>query len=238
MKPPRTGRGVGPCYRDYSPIRKGLRCFRDPTTLDPAIPQSLDPRLTADGSRGVLVVDIGNCSSYKSCVNSELAIALHVVGFLTARQGQPLTSTVLAQTYGTSPVVVRRVLAKLNQAGLVESRRGVGGGSLLSRDPATINLRQVYEAIADKPQLLRRHPGDGGRIARILADYINDIYDEAERALLERLESVTVQQMDATVQPRIVEAFRQVRRSKPSSRSGAQRVSPKARSRRAAITVD
>ena len=136
-------------------------------------------------------------------MNSELTIALHIVGFLTAKNGEPLTSEILAKTYGTSPVVVRRVLSKLSQAKLVESRRGFNGGSVLTREPSTINLRQVYEAIAVNQELLRRHPGNESGVAQVLADYINNIYDEAEEALMNKLESVTVKQMDAFVKPRI-----------------------------------
>lgn len=136
-------------------------------------------------------------------MNSDLTIGLHIMGFLTARQGQPLTSETLAETYGTSPVVIRRVLSRLKQAGLVQTRRGTGGGSVLAREPSQINLRQVYEAVSENPELLRRHPGDESGVAQVLADYINDIYDEAEEALMQRLASVTVEQMDAVVKPRI-----------------------------------
>lgn len=142
-------------------------------------------------------------------MNSDLAIGLHIVGFLTARGGEPLTSEVLAETYGTSPVVVRRVLSRLKQAGLVETKRGVGGGSVLAREPARINLRQVYEAVARNPELLRRHPGEATGVADVLADYINELCSEAEEALMRRLEAVTVTQMDAAVKPRICDLLRE-----------------------------
>ncbi|MFK8025543.1 MAG: Rrf2 family transcriptional regulator, partial [Ilumatobacter sp.] len=99
-----------------------------------------------------------------SVVNSQLPIALHILGFLTSRNGEPLTSEVMASTYGTSPVVLRRVLAKLQRAGLVETRRGASGGSLLARDPRTITLRDAYEAVSIDPQILPRHPECEGRI--------------------------------------------------------------------------
>ena len=136
-------------------------------------------------------------------MNSDLTIALHVVGFLTARDGEPLTSEVLAKTYGTSPVVVRRVLSKLVDAGLIESRRGSNGGSVLARPPSKINLRQVFEAVAANKEILRRHPGDNSGVSQVLANYINNIYDDAEEALMKKLEAVTVKQMDATVKPQI-----------------------------------
>ncbi|MEL6105682.1 MAG: Rrf2 family transcriptional regulator [Planctomycetota bacterium] len=136
-------------------------------------------------------------------MNSDLAIALHIVGFLTASDGRSLTSETLASTYGTSPVVVRRILSKLSKAGLVETRRGSGGGSLLARSSDQIDLRQVYEAVSENTQLFRRHPGDESGVARVLADYIDELYAEAEEALMAKLESVSVKQMDAIVKPRI-----------------------------------
>lgn len=136
-------------------------------------------------------------------MNSDLAIGLHIVGFLAALSGKPITSEILAETYGTSPVVVRRVLARLTRAGLVETRRGLGGGSVLAQNPAEVNLRQVYEAVTGTSQILRRHPGDESGVAKILANYINDLYSEAEEALMRRLESVTIEEMTASVKPSI-----------------------------------
>lgn len=137
-------------------------------------------------------------------MNSQLTIALHIVGFLTSRRGAPLTSEVLAQTYGTSAVVLRRVLAKLQRAGLVDTRRGVGGGSVLARSADKMNLREVYEAVTEESDLLPRHPGvDRNGVAPIVAEYVNELYEEAELALLRRLEQVSVAQMDQVLGTRI-----------------------------------
>ncbi|MEM6993714.1 MAG: Rrf2 family transcriptional regulator [Myxococcota bacterium] len=143
-----------------------------------------------------------------AAVNGQLTIALHIVGFLASRDGEPLTSGRLARTYGTSPVVLRRVLAKLQQAGLVQTQRGVGGGAVLARDADEINLREVFEAVSGESKILPRHPGDGeGGVAPVLAEYINELYTEAERALLTQLEEVSVASMDRTVRHRIYEAL-------------------------------
>lgn len=132
-------------------------------------------------------------------VNSQLPIALHILGFLTATGGEPLTSEVMADTYGTSPVVLRRVLAKLQRAGLVETRRGANGGSVLARDPKTINLRQAYEALDDEPRLLARHPECQGRVEAAMAAFVNGVMGDAEAALLAELEAVTIAEMDQKI---------------------------------------
>ena len=141
-------------------------------------------------------------------MKSDFTIGLHIVGYLTARRGEPLTSEALASSYGTSPVVIRRVLSKLSQAGLVETRRGVGGGSVLAVPPEQMDLRQVFEAVSGSTELLKRHPGDESGVAKVLADYINDLYGEAEEALMQRLASVSVKEMDSVVKPRICKRSR------------------------------
>jgi len=139
-----------------------------------------------------------------TAVNAQLPIALHILGFLASRGGESLTSDVMAATYGTSPVVLRRVLSKLQRAGLVSTQRGAGGGSVLARAPSEINLREAYEAVMEEPSLLRRHPGGcAGVVAPALAEFTNALFGEVEQSLLERLEGVTVEQMDREVRARI-----------------------------------
>lgn len=133
-------------------------------------------------------------------MDNQFSMGLHILGYLASCSGQPLTSVELARTYGTNPVVLRRVLAKLQRAGLVETRRGVGGGCVLARDPATINLRQAYEAVTENTKVLQRYPkGCAGEVSRYLSKYLDETFGDAERALLERLEKVTLERMDKDV---------------------------------------
>lgn len=141
-------------------------------------------------------------------MNAQFPIALHILGFLASQKGSPLTSEVLAKTYGTSPVVLRRVLAKLQRAGLVKTQRGAGGGSVLARPPTDITLRAAFEAIETNTEVLSRHPTTqcSGVVAPVLATYVNDLLGEAERAMLKTLEHTTVDQMDKIVRAAIIRA--------------------------------
>lgn len=146
-------------------------------------------------------------------VNHQFPMALHILGFLTARDGRPLTSEVMADTYGTSPVVLRRVLAKLQRAGLVETRRGAGGGSLLARDPKAITLRDAYDAVTDDPSVLCRHPDDcEDSVASTLGRFVNSVMGDAEQAMLAELEAVTIAEMDARVRGPVGAILRRQRR--------------------------
>ena len=126
-------------------------------------------------------------------MDNQFSIGLHILGYLAARSGEPLTSKELARTYGTSPVVLRRVLTKLQ-----------GAGCVLARDAATINLRQAYEAVTENTQVLQRYPeGCAGEASRHLSTYLDQTFGVAERALLEKLEKVTVATMDREVRSRL-----------------------------------
>ncbi len=141
-------------------------------------------------------------------MNIDFAIGLHIVGFLTSCEGKPVSSTIMAKSFGTNPVVLRRILSRLNQSGLVKTTRGANGGSVLARDASEINLREIYESACVAQELFARHPEPEGVIASILGGYINEFYAKAETAMLEYLESLSVADMDAEVRPKILAALK------------------------------
>ena len=80
-------------------------------------------------------------------VNCRFATGVHVLVLLAAEPDTLQTSTDIAEKLDTNPVVVRRVLASLQQAKLIESQKGPTGGSRLLRSPKAISLADVYQAV-------------------------------------------------------------------------------------------
>jgi Rrf2 family protein len=83
----------------------------------------------------------------------KFATAVHVM-LLLAHAGaegpeQAVSSGFLASSIGANAVVVRRVLAALAAARLVETRSGSGGGAWLAVKPAKIRLSQIFEAVEE-----------------------------------------------------------------------------------------
>ncbi len=60
------------------------------------------------------------------------------------------TSADIAEHAGTNPVVVRRVLGRLREAGLLTSEKGHAGGWQLARAPEKITLADVYLALDER----------------------------------------------------------------------------------------
>ena len=63
------------------------------------------------------------------------------------KPGEPLTSEFIACSVNTNPALIRRLLGSLRDAGIVESRTGVGGGSTLLIDPERITLLDILRAV-------------------------------------------------------------------------------------------
>src|SRR5437016_632636 len=80
-------------------------------------------------------------------VNTQFSIAVHIMAGLACRCEQETTSSELAQSVNTSPSFVRRVLAKLSKAGLVETATGKTGSCWLSKKPEQVSLLEVYRAV-------------------------------------------------------------------------------------------
>src|SRR5262245_12361890 len=116
------------------------------------------------------------------------------MAFLAARNGDLCSSTVLARTVNTNPVVIRRLLQDLRAARLVVTERGPGGGARLRRPARQITLAQIYAAV-ESPRLFGTHPGQpakscpvGGRIAGVL----DRIFARADRAVVRELGCLTL----------------------------------------------
>jgi Rrf2 family protein len=89
-------------------------------------------------------------------VNTQFAIAVHLMAGLAHGGGKDMTSSHLAMSVNTSPSFVRRILAKLSKAGLVETATGKAGACWLAKDAKDISLLNIYEAV-DAPKAFSIH---------------------------------------------------------------------------------
>src|SRR5919202_1552410 len=70
-----------------------------------------------------------------------LSLALH------AETSIPTSVRDIAERTGLPQAYLEQILLALKGAGLVKSKRGVGGGYVLSRDPSEITLGQIVAAV-------------------------------------------------------------------------------------------
>ncbi|MQT49785.1 HTH domain-containing protein [Pseudomonas helleri] len=128
--------------------------------------------------------------------DTRLSRMLHVLIHM-ARHEHPATSDTLAQTLGTNPVVIRRTMALLKEQGYVRSEKGHRGGWTLAKPLADMTLLDIHEALGsaslfaiglstDHPECL---------VEQAVNAALTDAFDAAQALLIERLGSVTLEQL-------------------------------------------
>src|SRR4029079_9972278 len=112
------------------------------------------------------------------------AMAVHVLTVLAYKEGDRVTSSLLAGSVNTNPVIIRRLLLALQRAKLIETSKGAGAGSRLSRSPARISLAQVYRAVEDDEPFATpaRRPNAACPVGRCIRATLEKVFASAHKA--------------------------------------------------------
>jgi DNA-binding IscR family transcriptional regulator len=120
-----------------------------------------------------------------------------------AETGRAMTSEQLGPMLKMNPVVVRRTIAGLRDAGIVRSEKGHGGGWTLARGLEAVTLADVYDALG-MPALFSIGPREE-RPRCLLEQAVNravgGAMEDAEALLLAQLRSISVKDLAADVPP-------------------------------------
>ncbi|HEY0154531.1 MAG TPA: Rrf2 family transcriptional regulator [Longimicrobium sp.] len=138
-------------------------------------------------------------------ISSRVAVAVHVLAYLAWRSDGPSTSERIAASVNTNPVVVRRIVGALRNAGMVSVQPGVGGGAVLARDPDEITLLEVYRAVEDGGELFSVHAQPPSRECNVganIVEVLQGVFVRAHQAMEEVLAGVTVAQIGREVMGR------------------------------------
>lgn len=128
--------------------------------------------------------------------DSRLSRTLHVLLHM-ARHDGPMTSEAIGRMLGTNPVVVRRTMAGLRNAGYVKSEKGHGGGWSIAADLNAVSLLDVHRAVGG-PRIFaigsdRADPACA--VEKVVNAAVEDTLREAEALLVARLGSVSLAEL-------------------------------------------
>ncbi|HEX5660313.1 MAG TPA: Rrf2 family transcriptional regulator [Polyangiales bacterium] len=130
--------------------------------------------------------------------DGKLSGVLHVLLHM-ADAREPITSERLAQAMNTHPVVVRRVMAGLREAGFVRSEKGHGGGWTIACELASTTLLDIYRAVGE-PTLVALgfdEERPSCLVARAVNNALSETSREAEELLLRRFGAISLADLAA-----------------------------------------
>ena len=116
---------------------------------------------------------------------------------------EPLKSELVAESVNTHPVVIRRMLADLAEAGLVVSQTGSMGGSRLATDPAKTTLLDVYQALecGGVFSLNRKPPSRHCPVGVNIETVLGEVLQEVDSAVELVLKNITIDDVVQRLKP-------------------------------------
>lgn len=137
-------------------------------------------------------------------MDARLSRMLHLLIHM-ARADEPLTSEKAARMLKTNPVVVRRDMAGLRDAGYVRSVKGHGGGWTLEKPLSAITMADIYRALGE-PRLFSIGPASENPVCLVeqaVNASLSSPFDEARALLLRRLGEVDLARIAADFEERL-----------------------------------
>lgn len=132
-------------------------------------------------------------------ISSRFTLAIHIFACIDTFQDEyKVTSTFLAESTNVNPVIIRKILGQLKNAGLVDVARGLGGATI-AKPLNEITFLQIYNAVecVDKGELFHFHENPnqecpiGGNIHSILDEKLVRV----QNALEHELQSITLEEV-------------------------------------------
>jgi len=126
--------------------------------------------------------------------NGRFAISVHILTLLASTPDEWCSSEYLSGSININPVLVRKELINLRNHGLVISKEGKSGGSMLAKAPELIAMSDIYEAIRQEHFLGKgvNEPNPQCPVGLQINNHLDALYKESERALMNSLGSTTL----------------------------------------------
>lgn len=130
--------------------------------------------------------------------DSRLSSVLHALLHMAEHEG-PMTSEALGRCLGTNPVVVRRTMGLLREAGLVSAERGHAGGWRIAADLASVSLLQLHAALGEPAVFAigNRNEVPDCLVEQAVNAALDQAFQDAEALLLARFAEVSLADLAA-----------------------------------------
>ena len=128
-------------------------------------------------------------------VSTRFPAAVHILTLLSIKQEGYISSEMIAKSVGTNAVVVRRILALLQQAGLVTTQAGIQGGARLAADAQKVTLLDVYQAVEEQSVFRMHEPHPDCPVACQVKEQVESLVSNAEGKMCAELRKTRLTQI-------------------------------------------
>ena len=115
-------------------------------------------------------------------MDTKFSSAIHML-IMIAGADRPMSSEQIAESVGTNASYIRKLAGLLKKQGILESRQGISGFTLLI-EPEQLSLRKVYQAVAETERVhvfdLHQNPNDACIVGRHIRPVLSEVFREIE----------------------------------------------------------
>lgn len=138
-------------------------------------------------------------------MDTKFSVAVHVL-ILISESPIPINSDQMAGSVGTNASYVRKILALLKTAGIVDGHRGISGYTLMI-DSEQLTLLQIYQAVMEEPKIhlldIHQNPSDQCIVGRYIRPVLTGMFEDMEDTFARSLAGKTLADCIADIRKRI-----------------------------------
>ncbi|MDF2553074.1 MAG: Rrf2 family transcriptional regulator [Chryseobacterium sp.] len=114
--------------------------------------------------------------------NTRFATAIHIMTLLAKVPQEWLTSDWIAGSINVNPVIVRKELRELREAGLITSRLGKDGGTRLLKSADEIKISEIYEAVKNNEILGKKNqkPNPACPVGKEINNHLSLLFEQTD----------------------------------------------------------
>lgn len=139
-------------------------------------------------------------------ISSRFTVAVHILSLVAIESNELCTSEWIAESVNTNPVVIRRIIGKLRNAGLIQVRQGLGGATL-QKPLKDITLLDVYRAVevVEEGELFQFHekPNPNCPVGANIEAVLELILLRAQEAMESVLHEITMEELISVLTQKI-----------------------------------
>ena len=127
--------------------------------------------------------------------NTRFATAIHILTLLASEPEVWMNSEWIAGSININPVVVRKELSILNDAGLVISKKGKEGGVKLGKSAKDIHFSEIFKVVNSTDLLGKKNQNTNPNcnIGRQINEKLDILFEKTDRLVLQDLEGQTLE---------------------------------------------
>ena len=134
-------------------------------------------------------------------INTQFTIAVHTLLCIAYfSDSHKVTSDFIASSTNVNSVIIRKIIGKLQTAGFVETKAGVGG-STLALPARKITLKDIYCSVCDETEEERSvfnfhsNPNSACPVGSKIHEVLNTPLSAAQKAMEEELQKTTLEDL-------------------------------------------